>query len=179
MKSRSFRVALGGVLGALSIVMLFFSGLFPFASIALPAVAGVLFMPIVVESGRRWAFFCYLGVAVLAALLVPDKEVVCLFVFYLGYYPILKSKIEELSHRWLQWGCKLLLFNGAILLAYYLMLHVFGLAAVADEFSTYTTGFLVVLLAVANVTNVVYDIALTRVVSMYVHWFRPKFLRRF
>ena len=36
-----------------------------------------------------------------------------------------------------------------------------------------------VLLAVANVTNVVYDIALTRVVSMYVHWFRPKFLRRF
>ena len=126
-----------------------------------------------------WAFFCYLGVAVLAALLVPDKEVVCLFVFYLGYYPILKSKIEELSHRWLQWGCKLLLFNGAILLAYYLMLHVFGLAAVADEFSTYTTGFLAVLLAVANVTNVVYDIALTRVVSMYIHWFRPKFLRRF
>ena len=104
---------------------------------------------------------------------------VCLFVFYLGYYPILKSKIEELSHRWLQWGCKLLLFNGAILLAYYLMLHVFGLAAVADEFSTYTTGFLAVLLAVANVTNVVYDIALTRVVSLYIHWFRPKFLRRF
>ena len=35
----------------------------------LSAVAGVLFMPIVVESGRRWAFFCYLGVAVLARAL--------------------------------------------------------------------------------------------------------------
>ena len=172
-------MALGGVLGALSVVMLFFSGLFPFASIALPAVAGVLFMPIVVESGRRWAFFCYLAVAVLAALLVPDKEVVCLFVFYLGYYPILKSKIEELHHRWVQWGAKVLLFNAAILSAYSLMLHVFGLAAVADEFAGYTAAFLAVLLAVANLTNIVYDIALTRVISMYVHWFRPKFLRRF
>ena len=53
---RSMKVALGGVFTALSLVILFLTGVAPMATIALPATAGCLLIPVVVEAGLPWAF---------------------------------------------------------------------------------------------------------------------------
>ena len=174
----SARVALGGSMGALSLLLLFLSGVFPFATYALPAAAGVALMPVVVEIGYRWALAVYGGISILGLLFAPDKEAALLFVFFLGYYPIIKARIERLSSRLLQWLCKLGLLNIAIALVYFIMVRLLGLTAVIEEFGQMGTGLIAGLWVLANVTGVVYDIALTRVISMYVHWFRPRFLKR-
>ena len=69
MMKRTAKIAVSGVLGALSLVCLLLT-VFPFATYALPALASVFFIPIVIECGRRWAVGLYIAVAFLALLMV-------------------------------------------------------------------------------------------------------------
>ena len=62
----SQKVALGGMVTALSIVLMFFTGIFPFAMFALPGIAGVLLVLIVMELGRKYALVVYIGVSILS-----------------------------------------------------------------------------------------------------------------
>ena len=67
------KVAFGGVLAALSALLVLGAGLFPTMTYAMPAISGVLLIAAVIELGKRWAFFCYAAVAVLSLLLGTDK----------------------------------------------------------------------------------------------------------
>ena len=53
-----------------------------------------------------------------------------------------------------------------------------GISEVLESFGDFGKYSVLVLLALGNVVFVIYDFALTRVISMYIHWFRPKFLRK-
>ena len=55
-KSNSFKVALGGVISALSIVLMFSTGLISTLTYAIPAMAGMLLIVISIEIIR---IFCY------------------------------------------------------------------------------------------------------------------------
>ena len=124
----SGKIALGGLLAALSLVCMLLT-IFPFADYALPALAGVLLIPIVLESGVKWGFMVYAVVGILNAILTPSLEAKVLFIAFFGYYPVLKALIERIRFRPLEWAAKLLLFNGTFVAAYWLMLHVFALPA--------------------------------------------------
>ena len=69
----SMKVALCGVMAALSTVLLFLTGAAPVATLALPAIAGCLLIPVVVEVGLSWSFGVYGVCGVLSLLLVPDR----------------------------------------------------------------------------------------------------------
>ena len=51
----SRKVALGGMVTALSLVLMFLTGVFPFATFALPGIAGLLLIMVVIEMGCRQA----------------------------------------------------------------------------------------------------------------------------
>ena len=70
----SSKVALCGMICALCTVCMFMTGLFPFATYALPAIAGVLLCVVVIELSPRWALVVYLAVSCLSFLLSPDRE---------------------------------------------------------------------------------------------------------
>ena len=175
MKNLSYRVALGGIVAALCVVLLFLTGVFPFATYALPALAGVLLILIVMEIGVKWAWLTYAAVAILALIVTPDMEAKLLFVLFFGYYPIIKAKLEHIRNRVLEWAVKLLLFNASIAAVYGLILYVFSVAEVVEEWGKYGIP---VLFIGANVTFVTYDIALTKLISEYVARIRPRLLRR-
>ena len=80
-----------------------------------------------------------------------------MFVF-LGYYPIVKPKLDKLRLRWL-W--KLLLFNGSIGVMYYLLLNLFGMAELGAEFAEMGTVLLALMLVLGNVTFFLLDKVLT------------------
>ena len=84
---------MGGLLAALSLVCMLLT-IFPFADYALPALAGVLLIPIVLESGVKWGFMVYAVVGILNAILTPSLEAKVLFIAFFGYYPVLKALIE-------------------------------------------------------------------------------------
>ena len=74
---------------------------------------------------------------------------------------------------------KILSFNIAIIIAYQIIIKVFGMVDVLEQFGDYGKYGTLLFLLFANIVFVVYDIALSRAISSYINWFRPKMLRRF
>lgn len=146
-------IALGGILAALAVVILCMGTMIPVATFVCPMLCMLLLKVVLTRCGDRISWVWYGAVAVLGALLAPDKEAAAVFVF-LGFYPIIKPKMEMLPAKWL-W--KVLYFNAAILIMYGLLMHVFGIAQIADEFAELGTAMTVVTLLLGNVTFFLLD----------------------
>lgn len=179
MLKKSTKVALGGMVAALSIVFMFLTGILPFLTYAVPCLAGFLLVAVVIECGSQWAFLVYLAVSVLSLLLAPDKQAAMVFTF-IGYYPIVKQLVEKHlgSRKLLSWGIKVLVFNVAMLVVYWLLIYVLKMPDIMTEMGSLGQYTGIITLACGNVVFIVFDIALSRVVDAYVQWFRPKFLRK-
>lgn len=151
-------IALGGVLAGLAIVIMCLGGLIPLATFVCPMFCCLMVKLVGKLCGNRIAWAWYGAVAILSVLMGPDKEAAAVFVF-LGYYPIIKPKMDKLPIKWL-W--KMLYFNVVILAMYALLIHVFGLAEVAEEYKELGLIMTLVTLALGNVTFVMLDILLGR-----------------
>jgi hypothetical protein len=177
-KKVSFKVSLGGIVSSICLFAMFLTGIMPLFVYALPAAAGTLMIIIVIEISRSWAFVTYISVGLLSLLITPDKEAAILFILFFGYYPIMKSLLEKLKSKLIEIVSKLAIFNCGIVAAYFLLIHVMGMAEVLENLGEYGEYGAYILLAVGNAIFVVYDIALTQLISSYMNWFRPKILRK-
>ncbi len=166
-------IALCSIFSALALLVLLAGELFPFATYIAPIFAGLLTLPVVCEAGRRAGWLMYAGIALLGLLLAPGQEASILFCAFLGYYPLLRFSLEKLP-RLPRLLLKYLLFNVCILAAYWLMLHLFGIAALQQEFASMTGGWPAALLALANVTFAVYDLAIARLFTVYTRVLLPR-----
>ena len=117
-------VAFGGIISALAVLMMFFTGIFPFATYALPALSGLLLVVIVIDHGMKWAWCVYVAISALVVLITPDREAAAMFVLFFGYYPILKSVLERIKLRVTEYIIKIVIFNVAMVVAYLLISHV-------------------------------------------------------
>lgn len=151
-------IALGGVFAALAGVIMSLGGLIPAATFVCPMLCMLLQSFILKQCGNRVAWAWYCAVAILSMLPGPDKEAAAVFVF-LGYYPILKPKMDTLPCKWLWKG---ILFNAAILTMYWLLINLFGIAELIEEFGEMDTVMTLATLALGNVTFFLLDLLLTR-----------------
>ena len=151
-------IALGGMMAALAVVVMSLGGLIPVATFVCPMLCMLLLAFVSRVCGRRIGWAWYGAVAVLSLLLGPDKEAAAVFLF-LGFYPLLKPRLETLRLRWLWKG---LLFNTAILLMYWLLIHLFGMAQIAAEYQELGTVMTAIMLGLGNVTFFLLDRVLTR-----------------
>lgn len=174
------RIALGGILSAAAIMVLLLT-IFPFATYALPPLAGAFLIPLVIECGKKWALCAYAAVSLVALLIVPDVEAKMLFIAFFGYYPIVKAIVESLKNRILEWLAKLLLFNAAAVGGYAVLSWIgFSLDAFRIEGSALPLyGFLLFFLLAGNGIFVLYDIGLTRFLPLYFSRFQPMIRRLF
>ena len=169
------KVALGGVLGALSLVCMLLT-IIPTATYALPAIAGVVLMPLVVEWGARFGFTVYAAVSVLALIMAPDKEAALLFVAFFGHYPIIKALAEKhIRQLSIRWCVKFAVFNVCVVAAYALLIWVFAFPM--DGFEVFGISALWLLLLFGNVVFWLYDVALTRVITLYIYRLRNHLMR--
>ena len=93
---------------------------------------------------------------------------------FFGYYPMLRKLIGRLRVRAAAWAVKLVYVNAAVFAAYGLMLYVFHLTAVMEDFEGMGKAMLAVLLVLANVTFVIYDVLIARLEIYYHVRLRPK-----
>lgn len=156
-------IALGGVLAALSLVLMLLSAVVPIAELVLPAMAGILLICAVCEMGEGWAFLIFVAVGLLSILLLPSKSTAIYYIFFLGHYPILKSFIERIKNKPLQWAAKLVLFNICAAASLYLVITFFGVPQNMFKYGGYP-----VLALILNAAFVIYDIALSGLVAVYV-----------
>lgn len=175
-RRQSRRMALCGLMAALSIVILLLGGLIPLATFACPMLAMICLLPVLRECGVQLCLVLYAAVSVLALLLVPDKELAAFYVF-LGYYPALRPVLERLTAPVARIAAKCGVFTAAMLCMYLLLLKLFQLEAVVEEFSSYSSALTAGLLLLGNVTFLLFDRALTHLSLLYDTRLRRRFFR--
>ena len=151
-------VALGGLMAALAIVIMCLGGLIPFATFVCPMFCCMITKLVLSICGKRIAVAWYAAVAILSMLMAPDKEAAAVFVF-LGYYPIVKPWMDKRRFGWIY---KAILFNAAILIMYWLLIHILGMSDIAAEYGEAGKIMTAVMLVLGNVTFFMLDMILGR-----------------
>ena len=157
---RTKKLAFSGIITALCVVILFLGSFFSALDLSMSALAGILLVLAVIELGDRWAWCIFCASSILGLLIIPSKFVVCFFVCLMGWYPIAKRSFERLGPV-LCWCVKLVAFNIFLSLTILAINFVFHLPE--SDFS-----FTLPLFALGNVTFVLYDIALSKIILLYI-----------
>ena len=140
-------------MAALAVVIMAMGTLIPVATFVCPVLCMLVLQIVLKASGSRIGWAWYGAVAVLSLLMAPDKEAAAIFAF-LGYYPIVKPKLDARKGKWL-W--KALLFNAAIGVMYFLLLQILGMGEIAEEYAQMGRIMTVVMLILGNVTFFLLD----------------------
>lgn len=171
-RQQSRRMALGGVMAALTVVILSLGSLIPLATFVSPLLAMVCLIPLVCRYGPGTALTVYAGAGILSLFLCADKELAFLYVF-LGWYPALRPRLERLSSKVIKAAIKCVLFSAAMVAMYLLLIYLFRMEAVAAEFAEYSALAAAGLLVLGNVTFLLFDRALGQLMRLY----RWKFMK--
>lgn len=165
-------LAFCSVISAVSLVLMFITGLIPVGTYAFPCVAGALLAVVVIESGYIFAFTTYIVVALMSALFVADKEAALYYIAFLGFYPILKGLFEKVRIKLLQYILKFALFNICIVAAFFVSITL--LSVPKESFVLFGVYIPWVFLVLGNIVFAVYDFCLTRIISEYAYKWRKK-----
>lgn len=154
------RIVICGVLVALSIIILYIGSMFQTLDLTMSAIVSLLVVVIVIEMGYSYAWLTYVATSILSLVLLPQKTPAIFYACFMGFYPIIKSHVERINSAVLRWIIKLVVGNVA-LVAMFLLLSIF----VPEEF---VGGWMLVATYVLGLTAfIMYDIALTKLISLY------------
>ena len=157
------------MLVALGVIILYVGSLIEVLDISMAAIASLICVIVVIEYGGVYSWMVYAATAALAFLVLPEKFTPSLYATVVGYYPIIKEYVERIGKKSdkprkhfavIHWCIKLAAFNVALV--------VFGLIAIYMLLIP-VDGFWALLgvIALVNLTFIIYDVALTRMISMY------------
>ena len=152
---------------ALGAVILLLGSFIEVLDLTAGAFAGMIAVLVVIELGGKWAWPTFAATALLGLLLLPAKLPVVFYILLGGWYPIVKEQIEKIKIKPIGWMIKIVLLNVA-----------FALAMIVSKYVLMIPGdtlWMTVVLAIAmNVAFVLFDIALTRIISLYIFKLRAR-----
>ncbi len=158
MRKETKAVALGGMLGAVAMVVMLLGGLIPVSTYICPVMCMLVLQMVLNLCGKRIAWAWYVMVSLLSLLIGPDKEAAALLVL-LGYYPIIKPKMDRLPLKIL-W--KLVLFNAVTVFMYTAVVAILGLEAIIVEHTVLGYISFALMIVLGNATFFLLDKILTR-----------------
>ena len=153
-KTRSYAIALSGILSAICIVLMFCTGFIPIS--------------------RKWALLCYAAVALLALLLTPDIESKLLFTGFFGYYPVIRDLLTKVKPAVLSFLLRFICFNVPVVAIYALLLNVLGMGQLIEDFAGFGQFAVLAFWLIGNFTFVCYDVCLSQLSYVYEKWLRRK-----
>lgn len=175
MREQSRKIALCGVLCGLAVVVLLLGGLFSLAVYCAPLLAMAVLLPVLEEYGPGTAGAAYGAVAILALLLVPDRETALVYVFF-GWYPLLRPRIAALPSLPVRLVCRLGVCGLSMFLLYGVTIRLLGLTAVTEELGG---GWLTAALAAMGcAVFLLLDLALGRLTVLWRRKLRRRFFRK-
>ena len=169
-QEKTKRLTVCAMLSALGVVLLWLGSAVEVVDISMAVIASLLCVFAVIEYGKGAPWLVFAVTAVLSLLLLPQKTPAVTYLLFFGYYPILKEKLER-SNRVVSWLLKELIFNAALALML-LSSHFLLMAATPIESMLVYYGALVIM---AEIAFPLYDIALTRLISLYLFRLRKRF----
>ena len=174
--ARTKRVAVSGMMVALGVIILYVGSIVEVMNISMAAIASLLCILAVIEYGKLYALMVFGATALAAMLLLPEKFTPSLYALLIGYYPIIKEIVERIGKKSgkgmlfsaVCWAIKLAFFNIALLVVALVAMYILVLPE-SEDWVKITTFVL------ANGAFVLYDVALTRLISMYFFRIRRRF----
>ena len=174
----SAKTAMGGMIAALSLTIMLLTAVVPYLQYALPAMSGALLVLMVIEISKKWALCTYAAVSILSFLILPNKEAAMVYCAFFGIYPVLKPVLEsKIKNNILCWILKAIFFNIAAVASYTVIIYIFGIPL--EEMDELGKWGIPLLLAMGNVMFVLYDICITRIVTIYLKKWQKKFRKLF
>ena len=128
MKAR--QMAFGGMMTAVSIVIMALGSIIPLNTYTCPVVCIFLTRPVLERCGRTVGWCYYLAVAMLSLMLAPDREAALVYAL-LGYYPMIRPWFQRLGP--VKQIAKLAFFTLAGAASYGVLLLVMGAEAAMTE----------------------------------------------
>jgi hypothetical protein len=151
--------------------------LFPFATYVSPALAASLLIIIVYEYGVKTGLTLYAAISCLGLMLVPDQELVFMFIFVFGLYSVIKMPLDRKLGKKTRLIAKFAYINISLIISYGILLFIFPVAALVNEFRDYGAGFMALLLAMFWLVFFMYDKAVETVLIIYIRKFRKMFFK--
>ncbi len=173
---KSTQIALGGIIAALSVLFLICTGVFPFSTYILPALAGALITVVVIECGVKNALTVYAAVSLISFFTVPDREAAMMYICFFGFYPVIKLFSEKFNNRIAEFTVKILLFNICTAIAYIILIYLLGLSEIISSASFGIYSFIFIFVA-GNIAFLLYDRALTTALTVYLRYLKPKYFK--
>ena len=164
-KTESQKIALCGVLSALSVVVLLVGNVLQIGTYAAPMLASFLLIPVLEDYGKKYALLLYAVVSLLSLLL--------------GYYPVLRVRLNNIRRGVPRWMAKFGCFNAAVVVMYALLIVVLAPPELVQEFAAEGTPMLLALLALGNLSFWLCDRALTAITPLYRQRIAPRLKKKF
>ena len=182
--NKTKKLTLGAILSAMGIALLFVGSFIETLDLTMAALASFFCIFAVIELGGVYPWLIFSVTGVLSVVLMPYSMTGWFYLLFFGYYPILKEKLERLKKP-ISWTLKVLILNFAlaisVIAAYFLFFGQTGTGNLLDAFtlvfgeSDAGVSMAIAVWALANVTFIIYDIALTKLITLYLLKLRDKF----
>ncbi len=176
------KMTLSAVLSAMGVVLLLIGAFIEVLDLSMAALASFFCIFAVIELGKGYPWMIYFVTSILSIILMPQGLGGWFYLLFFGYYPIIKEKLEKLFPP-VSWVLKLLVFNISVtayaVICFFLFSGEFELLLneFASIFGSADLGAVlgVIIYAVLNFIFVVYDVALTKLITLYLLKLRKKF----
>ncbi len=156
------------MLAALGVALMWIGSMIEVLDLAIAALASLFCIIAVIEYGKSTPWFVFFVTGILALILLPQKTPAVMYLLFFGYYPMVKELAEKRS-RGVCWLIKEGIFQVAltvILLVSHLTLTTASLVSMI--------WFYLIVVILAEVTFLLYDFALTRLISLYIYQIRKR-----
>ena len=152
------KLAFAAIMSALGIAVMLVGGYTGILDMTAVAVGSLIIMMAVIELGGAYPYLIWLTTAALSIILLPDKFAAVLYAVFGGIYPIFKAMFERL-HPIVSWVLKFSFFNTSLTALIVITKYLFS----APD----PIGFKVTVYLVCNGVFLLFDIACTGLVTMY------------
>lgn len=156
------------MLSALGVILLYVGSVIQVADLSMAVLASLLCVFAVIEYGKSAPWLVFGVTSVLSLVLLPQKTPAVVYTLFFGFYPILKERFEKFDRvRCIVF--KELVFNAALIVILLAMKFLFL------EFTDIPFMLYLIAIVLCEAVFLVYDFALTRLISLYVYKLRKRF----
>lgn len=161
------KIAISAILSAAGVIFLLFGSILEVLDLSAAAFAGFIIVIAVIEIQGKYPVLIYFTISLISLLVLPNKLPAIFFIMFTGIYPLLKVRFERL-HPAIAWALKFSAFNIFLWLLIFLirLLTSRELLNIREDVE-FLKKFEILVFLVANFTFLLYDIAMTKIINIY------------
>lgn len=173
-------IAFGGILTAISLILFYLTRLIPTNTLTLLALLAFIPPIALMEKGLKTGVLVYICSGIASLLFVP-LNISLLYILFFGIYGLLKGFIERINKTFIEVVLKLVFFNIALVIGFFLMKMILGidvqvifakLLSKLASFGFKQTSSTVMVYLLLQPAFLVFDYALTLLVGYYDDYIR-------